>query len=543
MRAGWPLAAVEFAEAARTLSQETKRQTNEVDSLRWLATIEGQRGQTAAVRRYLSEARAIAGGRHDAAWTRLGAEIDFAEAVAADPERTAEAIAASDRALAFFQTLGAAGLARLPELYLARGRLFARQQAWGPAESNLHAGLDVLSSKRSTLPSTVDGATLSDVARRFGEELVGVSIAQGHDDAAFMAIETLRGWDLPPMPAVAAADLLARIPANTVVLSFVIGNDRSYVWTATTGRLHLTPLNADRRRLSTLVASARAPRFDPAARAELRRVLIDPVNNAIGDNTVVAIVPDGPLHLLSFPALPGRSAGFWIEEHPIVVAPNMRWLLDAGTALREGVASNSLTVGNPSFDRALWPRLGDLPHSGREAAAIQSTIGGTLLSNDAATYDAVVGALASARRFHFGGHALVNDFNAGLSSLILAGDRPLTAADIRRLDLRHLELAVLASCDSARGFMPRADGPLGLTRAFLAAGTASVISALWEVDDAPSAEFFIQFHRAVERDGPIRALQSAQIGAIHSSDPARRAIAQWGAFTAISKLTQTAQHP
>ncbi len=72
----------------------------------------------------------------------------------------------------------------------------------------------------------------------------------------------------------------------------------------------------------------------------------------------------------------------------------------------------------------------------------------------------------------------------------------LTSADVAGL---HLEpgLAVLSGCSSAGGRALSGEGMLGLTGAFLAAGSRAVVASLWDVDDAATAAFMARFYAAL----------------------------------------------
>ena len=78
-------------------------------------------------------------------------------------------------------------------------------------------------------------------------------------------------------------------------------------------------------------------------------------------------------------------------------------------------------------------------------------------------------------------------------------DGMLTAEEIAALDLSHTRWAVLAACATATGSTHRYEGLFGLARAFRLAGVHTVLTSLWPVDDAATAEW-------------TQALYSARIG-------------------------------
>ena len=58
----------------------------------------------------------------------------------------------------------------------------------------------------------------------------------------------------------------------------------------------------------------------------------------------------------------------------------------------------------------------------------------------------------------------------------------ISAAQIYGLDL-HCKLVVLSGCETGRGPIRGADGPQSLGLAFLSAGSESVVTTLWKVQD------------------------------------------------------------
>ena len=59
----------------------------------------------------------------------------------------------------------------------------------------------------------------------------------------------------------------------------------------------------------------------------------------------------------------------------------------------------------------------------------------------------------------------------------------------------NAQLVVLSCCNSGRGKIRFAEGVVGLTRAFLAAGARSVLATLWAVDDEATFYFMKSFYQ------------------------------------------------
>jgi CHAT domain-containing protein len=126
-----------------------------------------------------------------------------------------------------------------------------------------------------------------------------------------------------------------------------------------------------------------------------------------------------------------------------------------------------------------------------------------------------------------------------LSSLPLAAggaveDAALSALDIAGLRLTSTRTVVLSACDSGSGPQLAGDGPLSLARAFLSAGTPTVVASLWPVPDEPTAPLITSLHQRLRAgDTPAAALRAAQLALLRSQQPSLRSPAVWSVFEAF----------
>ena len=73
-------------------------------------------------------------------------------------------------------------------------------------------------------------------------------------------------------------------------------------------------------------------------------------------------------------------------------------------------------------------------------------------------------------------------------------DGILSAGNISWLDLSNCEMAVLSSCQSAKGRITR-EGLFGLQRAFKKAGVKTIVMTLWDVSDVVTQKFMVEFYK------------------------------------------------
>jgi CHAT domain-containing protein len=87
----------------------------------------------------------------------------------------------------------------------------------------------------------------------------------------------------------------------------------------------------------------------------------------------------------------------------------------------------------------------------------------------------------------------------------------LPAYEVYNLRL-NADLVVLSACQTALGEDIRGEGLVGLTRAFMYAGTPRVVASLWRVPDSATAALMERFYRALLAGNrrPAEALRLAQ---------------------------------
>lgn len=164
-----------------------------------------------------------------------------------------------------------------------------------------------------------------------------------------------------------------------------------------------------------------------------------------------------------------------------------------------------------------------LVHSSEEADAIVATTprGTAMVAKafDANREAAMAPSVGGYRIVHFATHGFYNSEHPELSGIVLAMVKPdgskingfMPLQDIYQLDL-SAQLVVVSACDTALGKDIKGEGLVSLTRGFMYAGSKSVVTSLWKVDDRATATLMKTFYELMLRDGmtPAAALRSAK---------------------------------
>jgi CHAT domain-containing protein len=103
---------------------------------------------------------------------------------------------------------------------------------------------------------------------------------------------------------------------------------------------------------------------------------------------------------------------------------------------------------------------------------------------------------------HFATHGFVNSERPELSGIQLAETNNsidngiLYSGDIYNLKL-NARLVVLSACETGLGKISKGEGLIGLSRAFIYAGTSNLIVSLWKVSDISTSDFMIEFYKNI----------------------------------------------
>lgn len=145
--------------------------------------------------------------------------------------------------------------------------------------------------------------------------------------------------------------------------------------------------------------------------------------------------------------------------------------------------------------------------------------------------------LAQLERFavlHLASHARVDDQRPWASSIgVDLGDTTLTiqADQVAGLAL-HARLVVLSACSTGGGRTLSGEGVLGLSSAFLAAGSSAVVASLWPVDDRFTERLMDRFYFHLDRGQSVaQALALARRDL--RQDPATASPFAWAGFVLI----------
>jgi len=345
---------------------------------------------------------------------------------------------------------------------------------------------------------------------------------------------------------------LARsLDPGTTLFSFQLGDTASWLWAIDHQGLQLYRLPSRDQIAAQADAAVNAIRDDSvaeqAASARLYQTLFGAVSAHFEGRPHWLLSVDSELFAVPFAALIDGS-GYLAERHTTeIITGAANWL---ETRDQPPVQPSSLFVGvaDPIYNDADPRRTRKSAHTGfalprlvgsraeLETAAGSWNGSSILLQGSDASRDRLTEAL---RRNPAVVHIAAHVLRAPAYGLIA-----LSLNDRHQPELLHpaeiahwrtqADVVVLSGCASAAGVVLQGTGLMGLTRAWLAAGSRSVVGTLWVTPDEPGSifrSFYLNLHLNGRRQS-AHALQTAQREMIHSADWRSRP-RYWGAYFTI----------
>lgn len=306
------------------------------------------------------------------------------------------------------------------------------------------------------------------------------------------------------------------LDADSILVEYFVIHKQLYVFLVTSDSIEVRVLSAKlpmvkrywnmlRMNLSTvpksqpkqiqhLSASAKASSLRP-----LYQLLIAPLEDKLAPYTQLIIVPHDVLHYLPFHAF-HNGKQFLLEQYEISYLPSASVLRYA----REVERNNQKVV---AFG---YSHQGHLPGRVSESLSIATMMEGQAFVEEEATLNQVRQSANQCRILHLATHGYFYPNNSLFSGLMLA-DGYLTTLEIFNLRL-NASLVTLSGCQTGQSAIGGGDELLGLMRAFLYAGAASLVLTHWPVEDQSTALLMQLFYQKLAAGWPKgKALRYAQL--------------------------------
>jgi CHAT domain-containing protein len=252
------------------------------------------------------------------------------------------------------------------------------------------------------------------------------------------------------------------------------------------------------------------------------KLIFGQLTDLIASRDRLLFAPDGVLNLLPLSALPdpGRSDGSSREECAAMIACKEVVRIPSATLLawrreveEQPGTGEDLRILAVAAERSESGEA--LPGATDEVRALEARYRGveSIIVSPVDSPVSVPDILANYDLLHLAAHARAEDQSPWRSTIRFSATDEQCNPRADRIAAMHLpaRLAVLSSCESARGRIVSGEGVQGLSSAFLSAGIPTVVATLWAVDDRSTARLMEQFYEQLADGKTVaRALQMAQ---------------------------------
>jgi len=354
------------------------------------------------------------------------------------------------------------------------------------------------------------------------EALVERTRQERKEQAALMNVEPLNLREVQEL-----------LEPGQTLMQYFVAPEKTFLWVMEKDRSNVQTISITQRDLAQKVDALRKSiaelkplRGYQSLAREIHELLIRPALPHITGRELI-IVPHGVLHYLPFQALYSSRGRYLVEDYAVSYFSSAS-LIQFTKEKRKARGNTILAFGNPDLGN---PEK-DLKFAELEAGEIKKLYpaSNVLLGRQATELQAK--SLSSQYDIlHFAAHAELKGDDPLSSALLLAkeaGDEgKLQVREVFEMDL-NASLVVLSGCETGLGQLSSGDEFVGLTRAFIYAGTPSVVASLWKVDDSSTAQLMGGFYKNLKTMTKVEALRHAQLqlirGKTNSDLLARRGI-------------------
>ena len=375
---------------------------------------------------------------------------------------------------------------------------------------------------------------------------------------------------------VTADKVKEELGVNTALISFKEGVDNFYAMVITKDDYKVFTLRNIKiieSKIEILINELRSGEFSShfySYSRELYKIILEPVEDIIKNKKELIIIPDGILHYLPFEVLLTRdlteqdmllgnesSLPYLIKNYNIRYLPSATMMKTFELYTDPEAPKDFICFADPVFESELESQLSPeeqrkeedakkelseemkeldieregstlvrLVNTGTEANGIAdlfNTDRVSLYTRETANKNNLMNEdLSQYKYIHFATHGLINNDKPQFSSLALcydsAGSNELQVREIFELKLNS-DMVVLSACNTALGKEMKGEGIIGLTRAFLVAGSKRAVVSLWSVADKSTSEFMIDFYRYIKDNKTItQSLREAKLNMINSKE-------------------------
>ncbi len=334
-------------------------------------------------------------------------------------------------------------------------------------------------------------------------------------------------------------NLQSKIPTQTTIVRYLHINNVLFAFVASETDNHLIRLNS--KDITTFITSLNDNTTQPSEintiLFQLYNTLWQPIENKITSKNVI-IIPDGELFNLSFEMLTPKKINSFkdLEINSLLAKHSISYnysLLLIDKQRKTIDYTNDFIAFAPEFNQKMkedykvkitdsiafdktYLTLLPQPFTVDLVEEYTKLFNGRSFINENASKQIFTNQAKEHKIIHIGTHAESNNVSPELSRLIFAKnvtdeDNSLYTYEIYNQNLTS-NLAILTACETGKPSYQAGEGMISLAHAFNYAGSESILTSLWKIDEQSSAKIIENFYGHLKNGLPKdEALQKAKL--------------------------------
>ncbi len=351
--------------------------------------------------------------------------------------------------------------------------------------------------------------------REIREALVDIQ-AEYEDIIQRIKLENPEYRDIIAAEPVHLTDIQKMTDQSTALLTYWISDEELILWMITKSSIIKKSVAVRKMDISVMIEKTRKAiqsnmqKETSAGLKELYTLLFAPVENELKNISNIVIIPNGTLHFIPFQALMNSKGEYLVEKYNIVYSPSGSvYKLCRDKDVKKGSGFMGMALGDISVGNNVG-----LPGTEDELKKILPLFPDKLSSFGTESTETFAKKSAGEFNFiHFATHGIYN-YRQPLYSFLLFppsdnDDGRLNVWEVFEMNISS-KLVTLSACETGLGNLDQGDELVGLSRAFLYAGSSAVIVSLWSVADYPTSILMTNFYKYIKTHPLQEALTLAQ---------------------------------
>lgn len=360
-----------------------------------------------------------------------------------------------------------------------------------------------------------------------------------------------------------------KIPVSSTVVRYIFIEDGLYAFIITSKAISMVEIETDRLQERIAEISKKTELLQPAfvLQSELYNILWRPLETFINSKSVV-VIPDKALFNLSFDLLTSAECENYsdLTQYSLLAKHNLSYnyslLLIDKNSKPIGYDSNFVAFA-PEFNESMkanykiavkdsvkfdntYLKLLPQPFAKDLARSYSKYFDGDSFLNEKASKQIFTQYAKEHKIIHIGTHAESDNISPRFSRLIFAKssideDNSLYAYEIYNQNLAS-NLAILTACETGKPNFQPGEGMISLAHAFNYAGSESILTSLWKIDEMSSSEILGYFYKNIAKGlKKDEALKAAKLEYISNAEGRTLAPHYWAGLVLIGDTSPLEQ--